>query len=186
MKITIDTTWFEGIKDMDVSVRASMYEAVMDYMSDKDPYLPNEIAPIFYAMQPIFDAEKFKRMRLAERSRENGKMGGRKTPKKNPTEPKKPSGFEAYLQDEKFQGRCENLLRLDEWMKKYTPYLYGHIAPLTNKEFECLLKKYNAEQICDTLLQIENRKDLRKNYTSLYRTLLNWMKTNYGTGKNNE
>lgn len=181
MKITIDTTWFEGIKDMDVSVRASMYEAVMDYISDKDPYLPNEIAPIFYAMQPIFDTEKFKRMRLAERSRENGMKGGRKaTKKKNLEEPKKPTRFEDYLKEEKYQGRSDNLLKLDEWKKKYVPYIYNNIAPLSNREFEQLMKKYNIEQICDTLLQIENRKDLRKRYTNLYRTLLNWMKNDYG------
>lgn len=182
MKITIDTTWFEGIKDMDVSVRASMYEAVMDYISDKDPYLPNEIVPIFYAMQPIFDTEKFKRMRLAERSRENGMKGGRKAtkPKKNLEEPKKPTRFEDYLKEEKYQGRSDNLLKLDEWKRKYVPYIYNNIAPLSNREFEQLMKKYNIEQICDTLLQIENRKDLRKRYTNLYRTLLNWMKNDYG------
>lgn len=77
--------------------------------------------------------------------------------------------------------RSELLQKLDTWMEKVTPYIYHNIARLTEKEFQCLLSKYNIAQICDTLQQIENRKDLRKRYTNLYRTLLNWMKTNYGT-----
>ena len=79
-----------------------------------------------------------------------------------------------------YKDRCEKLRSLDKWMEKHTPYIYANIRPLTQAEFNCLVEKYNSTQICDTLSQIENRKDLRKNYTNLYRTLLNWLKTNYG------
>lgn len=72
--------------------------------------------------------------------------------------------------------RSEELKKLDEWMSRITPYIYHNISHLTQREFECLLKQYGIKAICDTLQQIENRKDLRKKYTSLYRTLLNWLK----------
>lgn len=180
MKITIDTKWIESLIDFDNETKVAMYEAIFDYMSDKDVNLPNDTWRMFAMLQPMLDEERNKRIRIAERNRENGSKGGRKPKKENPTEPKKPNGFLSYLQQDKYKERSEKLQKLDKWMETYTPYLYNHIPPLIQKEFDVLCKKYTGEQVCDTLLQIENRKDLRKRYVSLYRTLLNWLKTNYG------
>ena len=77
--------------------------------------------------------------------------------------------------------RSEKLLSLDKWMEKKTTYIYKNIRLLTQAEFDALCDKYTSAQICDTLQQIENRKDLRKRYTNLYRTLLNWLKNGTGT-----
>lgn len=180
MKLIIDTKWLDAISDLDDSLRLVLLDGIFAYMEDREPLLGVEAFRIFCTLRPFLDEEKFKRIRLAERSRKNGMKGGRKTKTKNLVEPKKPTRFEDYLKQEKYQGRSERLLKLDEWTKKYVPYIYDNIPPLTNREFEQLMKKYNIEQVCDTLLQIENRKDLRKRYSSLYRTLLNWLKKDYG------
>ena len=181
MKLTIDTKWLEAISDLDDSLRLMLLEAIIDYLSDKDPRLSTtEARTIFLTLKPFIDEERNKRIRLAERSRANGKKGGRKAEKKNLEEPKKPTGFCGFLELPEYQGRCENLLKLDEWKQKNTPFVYKNLRPLTQKEFEQLTKKYSSRQICDTLLQIENRKDLRKKYSDPYLTLLNWMKREYG------
>ena len=78
--------------------------------------------------------------------------------------------------------RSEKLLKLDEWMKKHVPYIANNLNPLSQKEFEKLLSEYGIRAMCETMEQIENRRDLRKTYTSLYRTLLNWLKNGYTYG----
>lgn len=185
MLITIDTKWVESIADFDMETKVILYEAIFAYMSDNEVNLPDDTWKMFHIIMPMLAEEKNKRLRLAERSRLNGMKGGRKK-KKNPVEPKKPTRFLDYLEDPKFQNRCEHLVSLDDWKKRNTPYIYENIRPLTQREFECLEKNYSSTQICDTLRQIENRKDLRKRYTDPYRTLLNWLKKSDGrTGTNN-
>ena len=48
---------------------------------------------------------------------------------------------------------------------------------ITEKELDRLMETYTEKQIADVISQIENRKDKRKQYSSLYRTVLNWIKT---------
>lgn len=174
MKITIDTKWVESLEDFDTETKVVMYEAIFDYMSDKEVKLPDDTWKMFAVLRPQLDDEKFKRMRLAERSRANGAKGGRKTAKKPKVEKEK---YPIIPEGE----RSEKLQALDKWMEKKTPYIYKNIRLLTQTEFDALCEKYTSAQICDTLQQIENRKDLRKNYTNLYRTLLNWLKNGFGT-----
>lgn len=175
MKITIDTRWVETLRDFDTETKVVLYEAIFDYMSDGEVNLPDDTWKMFAILKAQLDDERNKRMRLAERSRANGAKGGRKTAAKKPKEakPKYPIMPEGE--------RSEKLQALDKWMEKKTPYLYQNIRMLTQAEFDALCEKYNSAQICDTLQQIENRKDLRKNYTNLYRTLLNWLKNGFGS-----
>ena len=172
MKITIDTKWVEAIEDFDTETKVVLYEAIFDYMSDKEVNLPDDTWKMFAILQPMLDEEKFKRIRLAERSRQNGAKGGRKKITKEVKEkyPIIPEG-----------ERSDKLQALDKWMEKKTTYIYKNIRLLTQAEFDALCDKYTSAQICDTLQQIENRKDLRKRYTNLYRTLLNWLKNGTGT-----
>ena len=177
MKITIDTKWIECLADFDTETKVALYEAIFDYLSDKeDVRLPDDTWKMFAVLRPMLDEEKFKRMRLSERSRENGKKGGRKPIIRNPQKPKKPNRLSLY-DDE---SRSDVLKKFDGWIKANAPYVYANLEPLTEKEFDSLRDKYNSKQIADTIEQIENRKDLRKKYKNLYRTLLNWLKTNYG------
>lgn len=177
MKITIDTKWVESLEDFDTETKVALYEAIFDYMSDKDVNLPDDTWKMFAILKPQLDEEKLKRMRLAERSRANGANGGRKSAKKAKETTEKKEKYPIIPEGE----RSEKLQALDKWMEKKTPYLYQNIRMLTQAEFDALCEKYTSAQICDTLQQIENRKDLRKKYTNLYRTLLNWLKNGTGT-----
>ena len=47
---------------------------------------------------------------------------------------------------------------------------------MTEAELEKLKQQYGSELIAETCSDIENRIDLRKKYSHLYRTLLNWLK----------
>ncbi|RGN50903.1 MULTISPECIES: DUF4373 domain-containing protein [unclassified Bacteroides] len=76
-----------------------------------------------------------------------------------------------------------DFVRFQEWIKKKAPYCSNpqhFTSQLTEKEFNKLKEKYTGKQIADIIEQIENRKDLRKRYTNLYRTVLNWAKKEYG------
>lgn len=62
------------------------------------------------------------------------------------------------------------------WLESNCPYIFKHYTLPTEKELEKLKQQYGSNTIAETCQQIENRKDLRKRYSNLYRTLLNWMK----------
>lgn len=72
--------------------------------------------------------------------------------------------------------------RFINWIRNNTPYCanpknFSH--QITEKEFLKLKEKYTSKEVADTIMQIENRKDLRKRYSNLYRTVLNWAKRGY-------
>ena len=172
MLITIDTKWVESLEDFDTQTKVVMYDAIFAYMSDKEVNLPDDTWKMFHVLMPMLAEEKNKRLRLAERSRQNGKKGGRKKKAVKPVQKK-------LLEVEEY--RSDGLKKLDVWMEEKTPYIYENIRHINEKEYKALMARYTIAQICDTLQQIENRRDLRKKYTNLYRTLLNWMKKEYGS-----
>lgn len=62
------------------------------------------------------------------------------------------------------------------YVENNTPYIATHLAAPTEANFLKLKDAYGSELIVEQLQQIENRVDLRKRYSDLYRTLLNWCK----------
>jgi len=62
------------------------------------------------------------------------------------------------------------------WMEKNTPTVLKLEKQLTQEQFDNLLKTYGKQLIADTLLRMENKKDLLKKYKSVGLTLNNWMK----------
>lgn len=180
MIVRFDTKWLDCISSLDDSMRLAIIEAIFTYLEGGDPMLSTDAFHYFFMLKPFVDDVLNRQLRLSERSRVNGMKGGRKPNKaKKAKENAKSKKFTDYLQEDEFKNRCERLQALDAWKAKYVPYIYENMKPMTQKEFDQLIKRYSGEQICDTLLEIENRKDLRKRYSSLYRTLLNWMKRNY-------
>jgi hypothetical protein len=76
-----------------------------------------------------------------------------------------------------------DFLKFNDWLKRNAPYCSNaknFSSQITEVEFLKLKEKYTGKQIADIIEQIENRKDLRKRYTNLYRTVLNWAKKEYG------
>lgn len=173
MRITIETSWLKAIESFEPQERLIIYEAIFDYLRGMEIDLDGICKMAFLMIKPELDEEIERRERLAERSRQNGRKGGEKM-KKESKEKKK--GFESYYSQDKYKDRNERLMKFDAWVKTSAPYIYESMAPLTQKEFDALLAKHDVKEICQTIEQIENRKDLRKKYVSLYRTLLNWMK----------
>ena len=66
------------------------------------------------------------------------------------------------------------------WMGTNCPYCNNPrnmpSSTITQSEFLKLKSEYSGRDIAETILEIENRKDLRKKYANLYRTTLNWLK----------
>ena len=76
-----------------------------------------------------------------------------------------------------------DFLKFNDWLKRRAPFCSNHknfSSQITEAEFLKLKERYTGKQIADIIEQIENRKDLRKRYTNLYRTVLNWSKREYG------
>ena len=63
-----------------------------------------------------------------------------------------------------------------QWLSDNCPYIFKHYKLLSDVELEKLKQKYGSEAIAEECANIENRVDLRKRYSNLYRTLLNWLK----------
>lgn len=72
------------------------------------------------------------------------------------------------------KNNSERYLAFLGWVGDNAPYVAGHLKPLTEPEFDRLIKKFGAECLARNIDNLENRRDLRRRYTSLYRTLLNW------------
>lgn len=71
-----------------------------------------------------------------------------------------------------------DFIKFNNWIKENAPYCSNpkNMDQITEDQFEKLKQKHSANLIAETVLQIENRKDLRKRYSSLYRTVNNWIK----------
>ena len=77
-----------------------------------------------------------------------------------------------------------DFIKFNNWLKRKAPFCgnpKNFSSQITEAEFLRLKEKYTGKQIADIIEQIENRKDLRKRYTNLYRTVLNWAKREYGS-----
>lgn len=74
-------------------------------------------------------------------------------------------------------------IRFTTWLKDKAPYCANaknFPKQITEPQLRKLKEKYTSAQISDVITQLENRKDLRKRYCDLYRTVLNWIKKEYG------
>ena len=100
--------------------------------------------------------------------------------KKSPITPKK-ENYKRVSITNAHTHTCEKPIdSFNFWLSENCPYLHTNLSLLSQKEYDKLSSAYNEDQIKETCLQIENRKDLRKRYKNLYLTLLNWLKKDYG------
>lgn len=80
----------------------------------------------------------------------------------------------------------EDYIKFRSWMKDNCPFCNNpknfSSSIINQEEFLKLKDLYTGKEIADVILEIENRKDLRKKYSNLYRTVLNWLRNN---NKNN-
>lgn len=66
-----------------------------------------------------------------------------------------------------------------EWIGKNASQVAKMRDPFTLEEFEKIKKEFPAEAVREILLQMQNKKDLTKKYTSAYLTCRNWLKRSF-------
>ena len=89
----------------------------------------------------------------------------------------------AIIENNKKENMCMDFLNWNKWIAEKTPFCANpkNLKQLSEMEFLVLKEKYGSEKLADTIRQLENRKDKRKNYSNLYRTLDNWAKNTVNT-----
>lgn len=80
-------------------------------------------------------------------------------------------------------GGSEEYVKFQMWVSGSAPYCAKNLKPISERDFFKLKEQYTARQIAEVILDIENRKDLRKKYVDLYRTALTWLKMRYENTK---
>lgn len=98
--------------------------------------------------------------------------------KESPKKTKKLSAKE-QLSNFRQESQNESYVNFLNWLETNAPYVACNINPLSEEEFVKLKMAYGSTSISSNILALENRKDLRKKYVSLYRTLINWCKNGY-------
>lgn len=137
-----------------------------------------------YTLLTICNYESYQQNELAN-GKQEGKQEGNPTANKGQTKGKQKATTKEYKESKELKEiknnntlTCVNTReqRFAKWLETNCPYIAKHYTLPTETEFEKLVNAYGAEMVADTCQQIENRADLRKRYTNLYRTLLNWLK----------
>jgi|WetSurMetagenome_2_1015567.scaffolds.fasta_scaffold47042_2 hypothetical protein len=73
----------------------------------------------------------------------------------------------------------EDYIQFRKWMKDNAPYCDNpkhYTSRITEKQLHKLKEKYTGKQISDKILELENSKKCRGNYTNLYFTINKWLK----------
>ncbi len=101
--------------------------------------------------------------------------------KEKPPKGGKKKNLSPLEQIEKLKSETQNdaYRKFLGWLPEKAPYVSSSLQPMNEIEFEKLKAAYGSQTIVENILSLENRKDLRKRYVSMYRTLLNWCKNGY-------
>lgn len=119
---------------------------------------------------------------LLTQGRHSGDTKLKKDKKDNKEDNKEISSNEDTKKEAGASSPSPEYLKFTVWMEKHAPYCSNpkNFKQITEEELIKLKKKYTGLQVSEIIEQIENRKDLRKRYSNLYRTVLNWAKKEYG------
>lgn len=194
------TRLYEQVRELTLEQKGILFDAIHLFVNGEEYNITDPLVRLafnFYRNQLQMDMEKWEDIR--QKRIDAGKQGGR--PKKQ-TKAKKANGF-SEKQTKANESKQKHNVNVNEnvnvnvnenvnnnsltcvntreklfaqWLESNCPYIAKHYTLPTETEFEKLVNAYGAEMVADTCQQIENRADLRKRYTNLYRTLLNWLK----------
>lgn len=202
-------SFYESAKHLPLEVQCEIYNAIMEYgLNGNLPTDLSTIAnSIFILIKPQIDKNN-KRYENGKNGGRPVVSGDKQEPNNNQTITKdKPNHNQTITNIEPNDNVNDNVndikkestnvdkketsvsslspdyLKFNEWMKKKAPYCSNtknFPYQITESELLKLKEKYSGQEIADIIEQIENRKDLRKRYTNLYRTVVNWAKKEYG------
>jgi hypothetical protein len=127
--------------------------------------------------------------RVRNLRREVGSLGGNpnlkrlvknldnQTSNQNPT----PSSSSSYISSTIIEDNKKNIQKKDDhvlqgYVNQNCPQVSKLKVQLTGEQCEKLLGQYSQLSVEETLLQMENHKNLTSKYTSVYLTLNNWLK----------
>lgn len=204
-------SFYDAIKDLPRDIQGEIYTAIMEYsLNGKETENLNPIArSLFALMKPQIDAnnKRFENGRKGGRPKSDNKPNVNQVitktkpsnnQNKTKVKPKDKDKDNDNVNDKKESSNedkkeaeassCDStnpdFLKFNDWIKRKAPFCgnpKNFPSQISEQEFMKLKEKYTGKQIAETIEQIENRKDLRKRYTNLYRTVLNWAKKEYGS-----
>ena len=202
-------SFYESAKHLPSEVQCEVYNAIMEYaLNGNLPTELSTIAnSIFILIKPQIDKNN-KRYENGKNGGRPVISGDKQKPNNNQTITKdKPNHNQTITNIEPNDNVNDNVndikkestnvdkketsvsspstdyLKFNEWMQRKAPFCSNSKnfpSQITESELLKLKEKYSGQEIADIIEQIENRKDLRKRYTNLYRTVLNWAKKEYG------
>lgn len=187
-------SWWEAIKNLPRDVQGDVLTAIIEYGLYGET--TGQLKPIAKAMLAMVKSQ----IDINNQRFENGKKGGRPKPEDNQTKTKQKPNDNLINNDnvndnvnkkkestnvdkkETYVSSCENeaYKTFISWICQNAEYCFKNMKLPSEKEFNRLKELYSGKEIAYIVSQIENRKDLRKRYTNLYRTVLNWAKKEYG------
>ena len=187
-------SFFEALQGCPDDIRLAVYEEIMKYaLYNYEPTIEGIGKSLFTLIRPQLDANR-KRREAGAKGADFGKLGGRpkkpqenpkQTPKKPQENPQKTPNVNVNVNDNvndnvNILTNVSNTLtrksQFENWLTTNCPYIAKHYTLPTDEQLDKLCNQYGAQLVAETTQQIENRADLRKKYTNLYRTLLNWLK----------
>lgn len=203
-------SFYDAIKDLPRDIQSEIYTAIMEYsLNGKETENLKPIArSVFTLMKPQIDAnnKRFENGRKGGRPKSDNKPKANQVitktkpsnnQSKTKVEPKdkdnvndndikkeSPNGDKKEADASSCSQTNNDYQKFQDWLTRKAPYcsnIKNFPSQITETEFMKLKEKYTGKQIAETIEQIENRKDLRKRYTNLYRTVLNWAKKEYGS-----
>ena len=200
------SSWLDAINVLPAEMQGDVLIAIILYgLKGKYPEQPSPIIQAILAMvKPQVDINNL-RYENGRKGREYGPLGGRPLTRfVNNDESSETPNVNDYVNDnekeneKKKESTCvdkkeatasspsPNLdyIKFKDWIKQKAPYCANPknfpASQITEAEFLKLKKLFTGQQIAEVIEQLENRKDLRRKYVNLYRTVLNWAKKQYG------
>jgi hypothetical protein len=195
----------DSLKDLSNEDKLIMYEAICDYSLDKkEPQLTGFPSALFTLIRPNLDAN-LKRWQnglkggapIGNRNNRYSKGTSKVQPNNKQSTTKIQTNKDVDKDYNVDVDNKENISKKDElslsdisgskdykqfrvWMKDNASYCdnpkHFTSSRITEDELKKLREKYSYKQIINKILELENRKDLRKRYINLYRTINEWLK----------
>lgn len=199
-------SWKTAMLKLPVEVKVQVYESLVDYATSQTIPEMSETANIaFEFIKTDLDRDIEKYLNIVEVNRRNGLKGGRKPKNKKPMGSSSTKPNPQNLDNDNVNGNdnvndmkkestnvdkketavsscSHDYNKFLNWLSQNAPYCgnpKNFPQQITETEFDKLKARYTGNQIADIIEELENRKDLRKRYTNLYRTVLNWAKRAY-------